>query len=521
MIDKVDYSTGAYPYSVTSADVNGDGNADLIVAGHWSYNADNTQQSVPQLGVTQSLTDSFTAVSLDGSASQNVTVTITGTTDAFVSVGSTTVNEGAGTATFTVTRSDDTHGAITVDYATQDGSALAGSDYTATTGTLQFADGEMTKQVTVFLANDTLFEGTELFSVQLLNPSTGVTASTQPGVATIKDDGTGSGGSDNDTPTLSVSKVTLSESSRYAFFAVALDHASTQAVSFTPGLHSGTATVGTDTSTTLQYFDGTVWQNVAGAITINAGATNAVLRVAMTNDSTYEGAETFTLLADALTGTLTNTTVTEGSVTIADNGSSANIFMDDNTSTSPTKGVANDDRPTISISNITVSEAQPYATVSVSLSNPSTTAVGFTPSLVSNTAIAGADFGSSLEYFNGTIWDAVSGGITIPAGSLSVLLRTILVQDSLFTEGTERFQITTGAIQGDVVNHSGVSGTISVTDVLQLSDPVITDITETPSDPTPYDLLTADTSPVLILSCEAGCTVNLYQKSGAQYTAIN
>ena len=493
----------------------------LDAAGHWSYSADNTQSAVQQLGVTQSLTDSFVARSLDGTASQTVTVTLNGTTDAFVSVGNTTVNEGAGTATFTVTRSDDTHGAMTLDYATQNGSALAGSDYTATSGTLLFADGEITKQVTVALANDTRFEVSESFGVLLSNPSTGVTASNKAGVATIWDDGTGSGGSDNDTPTLSVSKVTLSESSPYAFFAVALDHASTQAISFTPGLHSGTATVGADTATTLQYFDGTVWQNVGGAITINAEATNVVLRVALTNDSTYEGAEIFTLLADSLTGTLTNTRAAEGSVTIADNGSSTNIFMDGNTSTSPTKGAANDDRPTISISNISVNEAQPYATVSVSLSNPSTTAVSFTPSLESNTALLGVDFGSSLEYFNGTNWSAVSGSIAIPAGSLSVQLRTTLVQDSLFTEGTERFKITTGTIQGDVVNQSGTSGTISVTDVRQLSDPVITDSTETTSDPTPYDLLTADRSPVLTLNGEAGCTVTLYQKSGVQYTAVN
>ena len=492
----------------------------LDAAGNWTYSADNTQAAIQQLGVTQSLTDSFVARSLDGTASQAVTVTINGTTDAFVSIGNTTVNEAAGTANFTVTRSDDTHGAITIDYATHDGSALADSDYTAASGTLHFVDGEITKQVSVAITNDTLFEVSESFSVQLLNPSTGVTASNQPGEATIKDDGTGSGGTDNDTPTLNVSHVTLSESSPYVFFTVVLDHASTQAISFTPALHSGTATVGTDTATTLQYFDGTVWQDSAGAITINAGATNVVLRVAVTNDSTYEGAETLTFLADALTGTLTNTTPAEGSVTIEDNGSSTNIFMDGNTSTSPTKGAANDDRPTISISNSTVSEAQPYATVSVSLSNPSTTAVTFTPSLVGNTALPGVDFGSSLEYFNGTNWDAVSGEITISAGTLSVQLRTTLVQDSLFTEGTERFQITTGTILGEVVNQSGTSGAVSITDVLQLSDPVITDITETTPDPTPYDLLTADTSPVLTLNGEAGCSVTLYQKSGVQYTAI-
>jgi len=46
--------------------------------GHWSYSADNTQTAIQQLGAGQSLTDSFTAVSSDGTASQLITVTING-----------------------------------------------------------------------------------------------------------------------------------------------------------------------------------------------------------------------------------------------------------------------------------------------------------------------------------------------------------------------------------------------------------------------------------------------------------
>src|SRR5439155_7887470 len=52
--------------------------------GAWTYTANDSQTAIQQLNTGQSLTDSFTAVSSDGTASQLVTVTIHGTDDAFV-----------------------------------------------------------------------------------------------------------------------------------------------------------------------------------------------------------------------------------------------------------------------------------------------------------------------------------------------------------------------------------------------------------------------------------------------------
>src|SRR5205823_2921280 len=57
------------------------------------------------------------------------------------------VFENAGFTTFRVTRLGDAQGVVTVDYATSDGTALAGSDYTATSGTLTFQNGERFKDV--------------------------------------------------------------------------------------------------------------------------------------------------------------------------------------------------------------------------------------------------------------------------------------------------------------------------------------------------------------------------------------
>lgn len=61
--------------------------------------------------------------------------------------------------------------AITIDYATQDGTAKAGSDYTATAGTLTFQPGQLTQTVMVPVIGDNVKEAAETFRLVLSNPS--------------------------------------------------------------------------------------------------------------------------------------------------------------------------------------------------------------------------------------------------------------------------------------------------------------------------------------------------------------
>ena len=84
-----------------TAGSNGYGTFTLNAAGHWTYTAGNGQTAIQRLHEGATLTDSFTAVSVDGSASRLVTVTITGTNDApaFTSGATATVTEGISTAT--------------------------------------------------------------------------------------------------------------------------------------------------------------------------------------------------------------------------------------------------------------------------------------------------------------------------------------------------------------------------------------------------------------------------------------
>jgi len=72
-------------------------------------------------------------------------------------------------ATFTVKLSAAATEAVTVDYSTVDGTAKAGSDYTATSGKLTFAAGEISKTVAVKVLSDSVTEGNETFSLKLSN----------------------------------------------------------------------------------------------------------------------------------------------------------------------------------------------------------------------------------------------------------------------------------------------------------------------------------------------------------------
>ncbi|WP_413167044.1 DUF4347 domain-containing protein [Capilliphycus salinus ALCB114379] len=114
-------------------------------------------------------------VSLDSASYGNiVTPSVTGTItndDAppSISVSDITVNEGDGVATFTVTASKISGFASSFDYATVNGTAAAGLDYTQTTGTLTIPVGETTVSFDVPLLDDGLEEPDKSFSINLTN----------------------------------------------------------------------------------------------------------------------------------------------------------------------------------------------------------------------------------------------------------------------------------------------------------------------------------------------------------------
>ena len=113
-----------------------------------------------------------------------------------LSVSGASASEADGTVDFTVTLSEAGENEVTVDYATSDGTATAGSDYTETSGTLTFPAGSTAPQtIAVPVTNDSAYEETETFTLTLSGSSGPViTAGTATGAIL-----------DDDTPQVTVS----------------------------------------------------------------------------------------------------------------------------------------------------------------------------------------------------------------------------------------------------------------------------------------------------------------------------
>jgi hypothetical protein len=100
-------------------------------------------------------------------------------------------NSGTKVATFTVSH---TGGAFSVNYATANSTATAGSDYLAASGTLSFADGTSTQTVSVTINGDTIYEPNETFFLNLTGATNGGTIARSQGVGTIANDDTAPAG---------------------------------------------------------------------------------------------------------------------------------------------------------------------------------------------------------------------------------------------------------------------------------------------------------------------------------------
>ncbi len=82
-----------------------------------------------------------------------------------------TVNENDGTATITVNLDMAAPAPVSVDYATSDGTAVAGTDYTATSGTLNFLPGDSSKTFTVSITDNAVYAAPKSLNLAISNPS--------------------------------------------------------------------------------------------------------------------------------------------------------------------------------------------------------------------------------------------------------------------------------------------------------------------------------------------------------------
>ena len=196
-------------------------------------------------------------------------------------------NSGTKPMIFIVTLTNPSYQAVTVDYATANGTATAGSDYTAASGTLSFAPGESGKQSTVAVFGDIVFEGTEQFLMKLSNPTNATLGDTQA-VGVIGDD---------DFPTVTASSASVAEEdsgTTNLVFTLTMSNPSLQPVTVNYTTVNGTATAGSD------------YTAVSSSVTFAPGQTTKTIPVAVAGETFLEGDETFTVNLSLPNGTNAN-----------------------------------------------------------------------------------------------------------------------------------------------------------------------------------------------------------------------
>jgi len=194
-----------------------------------------------------------------------------------VSINDVTVTEGntgSLSATFTVSLSAAYGSPITVHYATADGSATAGSDYSAGSGDVIFAAGQTTRTITVAVLGDRLPEPTETFVVNLTTGDAFITKG--QGVGTILDN----------EPRISINDVSKKEGNGTGttlfVFTVSLSAAYDQAVTFNYATANGTATTADHD-----------YQAKSGTVTFLPGETTKTITITVYCDKKAEPNETF------------------------------------------------------------------------------------------------------------------------------------------------------------------------------------------------------------------------------------
>ena len=388
-----------------------------------------------------------------------------------LSINDVVVNEGAGTATFTVTLTGSTEVPVNFAYTTKDGTAKAGSDYTAQSGVLTFAPGETTKTITVAISNDTppIYEGPETFTVELSAPvdtSKPLNAViTDPiGEGTIKDDGTGPGGTDDDRPTVAINDVVVNEAGNYAEFTVTLTGATALPVHVAFATKDGTALAGTDYTAT------------SGLLTFAPGETTKTIRVPIVNDSpaVYEGAEAFTveLSASADASQPLNARITDpsGTGTIVDDGTGTVNPNPDGSTPTP-----DDDRPRISINDpaeVNEGDGTNTVTFTVTLSNASNLPVTVAYATANGTALAGSDY------------VAQNGTLTFAPGQTTATITVTILDDAVY-EGPEDFSVVLSSPTNAVILDGSGSTTIKDDGTGTIVDPTPTDPPPAPDDDRP------------------------------------
>ena len=347
--------------------------------------------------ITSPITKTFTIGTLNVKVDANTRTDVPAGPTVGFSASTFAVNEADGTKTITVNLSRAATGPITVNYATSNGTALAGSDYTATTGTLTFAAGETSKSFVVPITNDLAVEAAETINLTLSAPVGATLGSPTTAVLTI---------ADNDVPSINFQQTAVSatEATTTATFTVTLSAAASQSITVGYSLTGGTATSGTD------------FRFVNGTLTFAPGVTSQVVTFTVVNDTLDENDETVQVTLASPTNAILGT-ATVATYTILDDDAAPSAKIDFRTST----GAA----------TAALSVAESVRTISVPITLSAASARSITVNLgvaVGGNATAGLDFALPIT------------SVTFAPGETSKVL-TLNISEDLLDELNETINL--------------------------------------------------------------------------------
>lgn len=335
---------------------------------------------------------------------------------AFVfSASSVSVAENAGSVTLTVNRTGGTDGAVSVSLSSSSGTATSGTDFTAVNTTLNFANGESSKTVTINITADALIESDETFTVTLDSTTGGATIGA-PGTETVTINNVTAYGS----LAFSASTATVDEHAGTVTFTINRTGGSVGSVAVNFATSNGTAASGSD------------YQAVSQSVSFADGETTKTVSVAIFQDAVNESSETFTGTLSSASGGATlgaPSTMTVTITNVVEHGSLA-----------------------LSASSASVSETANSVPITIVRTGGSSGTVTVDVTTSSGSATSGSDFAP------------FSQTITFYDGDTTQTIYVSIYSDAL-AEGTETFYVSLSNPTGAATLGATTSETVSITNV--------------------------------------------------------
>ena len=330
------------------------------------------------------------------------------------------VNEDAGTVVLTVKLISGTlTETVTVSYATMDGSARAGSDYTTMVSTLTLSPGDTEETIMVQIIDDSTNEPDEMFTVELSGARAGITLDPAIATVTIEDDPPIVMPPDPVVIGFDSATYRVDENGGPVVLTVkVISGVLTENVTLSYTTADGTATAGED------------YTSKDSMLTLSAGDTEETIEVDIIDGSLFEDDEMFTVV---LSGAPAGVTLNPGTaeVTITDDETAPTVIFNTGSSTSDEGTTAN---------------------VEVRLDgdlHESAVVVSFT---VGGTAVAGTDYTSPVT------------SVTIPAGMRSAMITFNIDADQRYEGADETVVLTLTSATGDVTLGATSVHTVTIMD---------------------------------------------------------